>query len=412
MFVTTMHHFLSVMLHQAFKSKTKTIIKMKQLLLIASFFSIFTLGLQAQAPGILWSQTFGGPNNDEANGILKTTDGGYVVCGMTESKGRGGMDAWVIKLDPQGKLEWEKTYGDKGDEVAHAIIQTQDNGFAFTGYTTSKGKGKRDVWFVKLDSAGNMQWQGFYGGRKHEEGNSLVQTLDGNYVFVGSTRSFGSGGWDIFVMKIDTKGGRIWRRMLGGKKNDYGKSVVEQKKDSSLVICGSTASYGNGLSSLWLVKLSKDGRREWHKYYGTINKDMANHLTIKSTGEYVMAGTTQPKGDRYTYLWVVGFTAESWDDWEHTFGTLKDEAATGTSETSDGGVIVCGYTNSYGEGGYDFWLMKFDKTGKHLWQETYGGINEDIARAIVATGPNEAVVCGSTMSDGEGKRDIWVLYLK
>lgn len=366
----------------------------------------------AQSPGILWAQTFGGPNNDEAYGVIKTSDGGYAVCGMTESKGKGGKDAWVIKLDPQGKLEWDKTYGDKGDEVAYAIIQTRDNGYAFVGYTTSKGKGKSDVWFVKLDSAGNQQWEGVYGGSKHEQGNSLVQTYDGNFVVAGSTRSFGAGNWDVWVMKLDTKGQRIWRRTEGGKGADYGRTVVEDPRDSSLVVAGSTGSYGSGQSNLWLIKLTKDGKRDWRKHYGTINKEQANHLLMKSTGEYIMAGAAQPKGERYQYFWVVGFTPESWDDWEVTYGTTKDDAAMASSETTDGGVMVCGYTSSYGEGSYDFWLMKFDKTGKQLWQETFGGISEDKAYAIVATGSNEAVMVGSTMSDGEGKRDIWVVAVK
>jgi predicted secreted protein len=385
---------------------------MKRGILIIACIIAITSAIEAQSPSIVWAQTFGGFNNDEAYDIIKTTDGGYAICGMTESKGAGGKDAWIIKIDPQGKLEWEKTYGDKGDEVANAIIQTSDNGYAFVGYTTSKGKGKRDVFFVKVDSAGNREWEGVYGGPKQDYGTDLVQTKDGNYVFIGSTKSFGSGNYDIWLSKIDNKGKRMWKKTEGGKGADYGNSVVEHPKDSSLIICGTTFNNANGLSDLWLIKLTKDGRKDWRKNYGNVNKDGANHLTLKSTGEYIVSGTTQPSGERYDDFWVVGFTAESWDDWEYTKATTTDEAAMCSSESADGGVIVCGYTNEIGEGSYDFYLMKFDARGKQLWYETYGGINEDKATAIVATGKNEAVVCGYTMSDGEGKRDIWVIYLK
>jgi predicted secreted protein len=385
---------------------------MKRILLIATFFMFLISTLMAQSPSILWAQTFGGPNNDEAFDIIKTSDGGYAICGMTESKGKGGRDAWVLKLDPNGKLEWEKTYGDKGDEEANAIIQTRDNGYAIVGYTTSKGKGKKDIYMVKIDSSGNQQWEGIYGGSKHDIGNGIVQTYDGNYAIVGSTKSVGSGNFDIWVLKVDTKGNRIWRKTEWCRGADYGNSIAENPRDSSLVVCGTTYSNANGMSDLWLIKITREGRREWKKNYGSINKDNGNHLTIKSTGEYIMSGSTQPKGERYEDFWVVGFTAESWDDWEKSYGTSRDEAATGSSETTDGGIIVCGYTNSYGEGSYDFWVMKFDKQGKQLWQETYGGPDEELGRAVVATGKNEAVICGSTRSDGEGKRDIWVIYLK
>lgn len=385
---------------------------MKKILLFLSCLFFISQGLVAQSPNILWAQTFGGPGNDEAYDIKKTSDGGFIICGMTESKGRGGLDAWVIKLDPQGKLEWDRTYGDKGDEVANSIIQTRDGGYAFIGSTTSKGRGRRSVYLVKIDSAGNQQWEAVYGGSKDDVGNGLIETYDGNYAIVGSTRSFGPGNWDIWVIKVDTKGNRLWRRTEGGRAIDLGNSIAENPRDSSIVVVGTTFSYSTGQSDLWLIKITKDGRREWRKNYGSTNKDSGNHLTIKSTGEYIIAGSTQPKGERYPDYWVVGFTAENWDDWEQSYGTSRDDVATGSSETTDGGIIVCGYTNSYGEGSHDFWIMKFDKDGKQLWQETFGGPDEELANAVVAIGKNEAVIAGSTRSDGEGKRDFWVIYLK
>lgn len=385
---------------------------MKRILLLLIVATIPLTSLLAQSPSILWAQTFGGPNNDEVYDIIKTSDGGFAVCGMTESQGNGGRDAWVIKLDPQGKMEWEKTYGEKGDEVANAIIQTRDNGYAFVGYTTSKGKGKKDVFFVKTDSSGNKVWEGIYGGAKDDIGNDIVQTYDGNYAFVSSTKSVGSGNFDFWVLKIDTKGNRIWKKTEGGKGADLGNSLAENPRDSSIAVSGTTFSYTTGQSDLWLIKLTKDGKRDWKKNYGNVNKEGIKHLLIKSTGEYIMSGSSQPKGERYEEFWVVGFSAENWDDWEYINGTSNDESATCSSETTDGGILVSGYTASYGEGSYDFWLMKFDKEGKQLWYETYGGIDEDKANAVVATGKNEGAVCGTTRSDGEGKRDAWVIYVK
>jgi len=385
----------------------------KRFLLSSALTVLISCFLSAQSPDIVWSQTFGGPNNDEAYDVKRTTDGGFIVCGMTESKGRGKKDAWVLKLDSQGRLEWDKTYGDTGDDVAKSIIQTQDGGYAFAGYSTSKNRrGKQDVWLVKLDSSGNQVWEGVYGGTKNDVGNSLVQTWDGNYVIAGTTMSYGAGGTDMWVLKVDSKGKHIWRRTQGGKRNDYGMTVVIDPRDSSLVVGGSTSSFGNGPSSFWLVKISDEGRRIWRKDYGDENKEFANHLTMLSNGAYIMAGYSQPRGERYRSFKVVGFTPESWDDWEVVYGTLKDEEATFSAETTDGNIVVVGHTNSIGEGHYDIWLMKFDRAGNRLWQDTYGGIGEDLAHAVIALGPNEVVIVGSTMSDGAGRRDVWVLRLR
>lgn len=385
---------------------------MKRKLPLLLLLTVFAVCSFAQSPGLNWAQTFGGPNNDEAYDIIKTRDGGYAVCGMTESKGMGGKDAWVIKLDPQGKLEWDKTFGDKQDEAANAIIQTSDNGYAIIGYTTSKGKGKKDVWFVKIDSMGNKLWETTYGGPKDDIGNDLIQTMDGNYAFISSSKSFGAGNFDFWAMKVDTKGAKIWKKAEGGKGADIGASIAENPKDSSIILCGTTFSNANGQSDLWLINLTKEGRKDWRKNFGEVNKDRINHMLIKSTGEYIMTGGTQPKGERYEDYWVVGFTAESWDDWEATETTPQDEAFSCASESTDGGVIVCGYTSSAGEGSYDFLLIKYDKNGKQLWKDTFGGFEDDRATALVATGKNEAVICGFTRSDGEGKRDFWVISVK
>ncbi len=385
---------------------------MKKYLLFTLTILATTFIINAQAPSILWSQTFGGPNDDVGHDIIKTTDGGFALCGYTESYGKGGKDAIVIKIDKDGKVEWEKYFGDKGDEEANAIIQTSDGGYLFCGYTDSKGKGKKDFYIVKLDSKGVLQWETTQGGKKHDIANSVIETYDGNYVITGQTKSRGAGNYDIWTIKLDTKGDDIWRKTRGGKSMDVGNTVVEHPADSSLIVLGTTYSDANGMSDLWLIKFNRKGKRIWTKKYGDLGKEEGNALLLKSTGEYIMAGSVQEKTERYSNFWVVGFTAQSWDDWEQDYGSSKDEAATALSETTDNGVLACGYTNTYGEGKYDFWIMKFNAAGNRLWAETYGGPEDDVAKSIIALGTNEAIVCGYTESDGSGRKDIWVTYLK
>jgi predicted secreted protein len=155
---------------------------------------------------LTWDRTYGGSGDDVALSLIQTTDGGYAVAGGTDSKGSGGKDFWVIKLDEQGNQVWDKTYGGSGDDWGWTLIQTTTGGYAVAGGTDSKGSGGKDFWVIKLDEQGEMVWNRTYGGSGPDEAHSLIQTTDGGYVVAGVTDSKGSGGKDFWVIKLDEQG--------------------------------------------------------------------------------------------------------------------------------------------------------------------------------------------------------------
>jgi len=163
--------------------------------------------LKLDADGdVQWGKTYGGASGEDAEDIQHTTDGGYVVLAETSSFGAGAQDFWVLKLDPYGNIEWQRTYGGPGDEDAQPIIQTIDGGYIIAGATPSFGVGGEDLWVVKLSASGNIEWEKTYGGIGDDEAISVGRTCDGGYIVAGETTSFGAGGTDLWVLKLDPNG--------------------------------------------------------------------------------------------------------------------------------------------------------------------------------------------------------------
>jgi hypothetical protein len=182
---------------------------------------------------MLWNKTYGGALNDQPNSMTLTSDGGYAIFGGTASFGAGGNDAWLVKTDSSGNMQWNKTYGGTGTESALYTIQTSDGGYALTGSTPSFAVGGVDIYIIKTDASGNQLWQKTYGGTANEDGYSLIQTSDGRYAIVGQTRSFGYGSstnFDWYLIKVD---------------NESGLAQIDSTTNSVTLYRGATDSYWN-----------------------------------------------------------------------------------------------------------------------------------------------------------------------
>ena len=155
---------------------------------VAMFLFITALTLaETPPPEVEWERTFGGPEWDGASSVQQTSDGGYIVAGSTRSYGAGDFDFWLVKVDPDGDLQWSKTFGGPNDEVANSVQQTTDGGYIVAGWTASYGAGWHDFWLVKVDPDGDLQWSKTFGGPLHEEAYSVQQTSDGGYIGAGYT---------------------------------------------------------------------------------------------------------------------------------------------------------------------------------------------------------------------------------
>ena len=355
-----------------------------------------------------WAKTYGATGNEEAYSIQQTSDGGYTVAGYTFSFGTGG-DIWVLKLNADGSLAWQKTYGGSSDEQAYSIQQTSDGGYIVAGYTTSFGTSDTDIWILKLDSYGNVDWQKTYGGTGVDHANSIQQTSDGGYIVAGYTASFGAGGQDIWVLKLNSDGSVAWQKTYGGSNYDYANSI-QQTSDGGYIVAGSTGSFGAGGYNTWVLKLNSNGSVAWQKTYGGSTTDGANSIQQTSDGGYIVAGQTGSFGAESYDFWLLRLNSNGSVAWQKTYGGSNYDVANSIQQTSDGGYIVAGYTYSFGAEGQDIWVLKLNSDGSVAWQKTYGGSNYDVANSIQQTSDGGYIVAGQTAL-GAGGSDIWVLKL-
>jgi hypothetical protein len=286
-----------------------------------------------------------------------------------------------------------KTIGGSVTDVAYSIIQSSDGGYAVAGYTESFGAGGRDIYVVKLDSSGNIIWTKTIGGSSDDEAFSIIQSSDGGYIVAGRTSSFGAGSGDIYVVKLDSSGNVVWAKTIGGSSNDWAISIT-QSSDGGYVVAGSTWSFGAGSGDIYVVKLDSSGNIVWTKTIGGNSDDFARSIIQSSDGGYVVAGLTQSFGAGGYDFYVVKLDSGGNIVWTKTIGGSDDDDAFSIIQSSDGGYVVAGYTSSFGAGDWDFYVVKLDSSGNVVWTKTIGGNSGEFAFSIIQSSDGGYVVAG------------------
>jgi len=351
-----------------------------------------------------WKKTFGGGNSDGAESIQQTTDGGYIVAGWTESFGSGYEDVYILKLNAKGQLEWQKTFGEEYGEGANSIQQTKDGGYIVVGWTSSFGSGEEDIYILKLNSKGEVEWQKTFGGKDFDEANSIQQTKDGGYIAAGWTESFGSGLKDVYILKLNSKGEVEWQKTFGGEDDDVANSI-QQTKDGGYIVAGWTNSFGSGERDAYILKLNSKGEVEWQKTFGGWYDDGANSIQQTTDGGYIVAGWTYSFGSVGEDVYILKLSPKGHLEWQKTFGGNDYDEANSIQQTTDGGYIVAGWTGSFISGERDAYILKLNSKGEVEWQKTFSGEDSDEANSIQQTADGGYIVAGC--KDG----DVYILKL-
>ncbi|MBM3331756.1 hypothetical protein FJY68_07900 [candidate division WOR-3 bacterium] len=353
-----------------------------------------------------WWRTYGGPSDDDGRSIQQTADDGYIVAGWTKSFGAGYADVCLIKTNAQGDSLWVRTYGGPNQDGGNSVQQTTDGGYIIAGGSGSFGAGLYDVYLVKTDASGDTLWTRTYGGTDQDMGNSVQQTADGGYIITGCTKSFGAGNWDVYLVKTNALGDTVWTRTYGGAQSDWGYSV-QQTADSGYVIAG----YGAGNADVYLIKTNAQGDTLWTRTYGGSRQDVAYSLQLTADGGYIIAGETDSYGAANGDVYLIKVNPQGDTLWARTYGGPNYDDGRSVQQTTDGGYVIAGITQSFGAGNSDVYLVKINALGDTVWTATYGGPQSDAGYSVQQTADGGYVVSGGTYSFGAGTPDSDNVYL-
>ena len=372
-------------------------------------FSTPDLLVSAESPA-KWINTFDNGRDDEAYSVT-IDDDGFIFAGITNFDTFGRYDAWLIKMDLEGEMQWNQNYGGLFSDRAYSLVTTNDGGYAFSGSTDSYGAGNADVWLVKVDSLGNMEWNQTYGGPLDDHSWSLVVTDDGGYVLLCDTTSFGSGGSDVWVIKVDSSGEVEWNRTYGG--NDFESvSTIIRTNDGGYAFAASTTSFGAGSSDFWLVKLDSYGNVEWNQTFGGSGVEFANSLVETIDGGYALAGSTSALVDGNADVWLVKVDSFGNMEWNKTYGGPIADYCDSMVTSGDGDyTLACVSQVStrdllppFGDG--VFWLFTVDSLGDLELNQTYGVSAHHTHTSLVAV--EGGYIFGGSTRDNGGYRDFWL----
>ncbi len=340
-------------------------------------------------PMTKWVKTYGGDSDDRARAVRQTGDGGYIVMGYTESFGAGGFDALSMKIGKSGNIEWEKSYGGSGDEYLFSGHQTSDGGYIAAGSTGSFGSGGYDLWVLKLDQSGNIIWQNTYGGADYDEAYEVQQTSDGGYIAAGTTYSFGAGSYDAWVLKLDQNGGIVWQKTYGAGGYDE-VYAVQQTSDGGFIISGTTWLSSIGSYAAWILKLDANGNVQWQKTYSGV--DPADSIRQTADGGYIAIGRASED------VWIVKLNQNGAMEWQKVYGGDLRDRAYDVQQTSDSGYIVAGSSLSFSDGDKESWVFKLGPDGAIQWEKTYGNGDDNYARSVRQTADGGYIIAGTTES--------------
>lgn len=379
--------------------------------LLGAFLSLY-LCLPAQLSAQdLFVNAYGGTGNEWAYSIQQTTDGGYVLSGPSSSFGAGGYDFWIAKLDASGSIVWQKTYGGTSDDMPNSMQQTTDGGYVLAGRTQSFGAGNFDVWVLKLDGSGNRVWQRSFGGTGLDAAYSIQQTLDGSNYYVSAWMVNGTNGYDFLLIKLDSSGNSVWQRTYGGKWDDYPYASC-LTTDGGVVMAGATTLSSGATTDDWVVKVNSSGNVVWQKAFGGTQNDAVQSISTTADGGFILAGRTESFGAGNMDLWILKLDASGNTVWQETYGGSGIDWGFAAQQTPDGGYLAAGRTDSFSAGSGDAWILKLDASGNSEWQKRYGGTGMDYAYAVSLAADGSLLVGGVTASLGAGNYDAMFLKLE
>jgi len=429
--------------------------------LLTILLSIITVN--AQDPNILWQKTIGGSQVEYFRDLKQTLDGGYIFGGSSLSNisgekteaSNGDLDMWVIKINPNGEIEWQNSIGGNDSDEINAIELTLDGGYILAGFSesnisgdkTEDARGSIDYWIVKLDNSGNVEWDKTIGGADIDWDSKIIVMNDGYYISGGSSSNISGdktenskGENDYWLLKLDISGSIVWQKTIGGSSHDSFTTMTLTSDNGIILggfsesnISGNKTENSKGGYDFWIVKLDSSGTIEWDKTIGGSQADVLNSVIQTSDNSFLLSGRSSSdiSGDKTedslgdSDFWIVKLNSSGTIEWQNTIGGNDIDQAYSANQTSDGGYIIGGFSRSdisgdkteNGQGNFDCWLMKINSVGIVEWQNTIGGSEIDgIISVIQASdgnyilgGNSQSNISGDKTENSRGGQDYWII---
>ncbi len=444
-------------------------------ILIVVFICFNAANTFSQIINIDWQRAVGGSFTDGVYKLAPTTDGGLISAGYTysgisgnktdDTKGMG--DYWVVKLDFTGAIEWQRTYGGTEYDKLESVIQTPEGGYLIGGYSFSNISGDKteanwlgsiDIWILKLDATGNIEWQNTIGGSQSDYLGSLNNTSDGGYIIgaysasgISGDKTEGSKGLtDFWIIKLNASGNIVWQNTIGGTQSDYCFNA-EETPDGGFLVCGesnSPVSFDKtenyigpaGATDVWVLKLNSSGDIVWQNTIGGSRNESAYEMKVTPSGGAVIAAQSYSNisGDKTENTisglttdvdyWVFEINASGFIEWQNTIGGTGADYCHALSINSDGSIVVGGFSDSNisgdktsnSKGGFDYWITKLDTAGNILWDRSLGGAGLEYCYDLIELndglnaigGTSGSSISGDKNENNYGVQDFWIVKLK
>jgi hypothetical protein len=340
----------------------------------------------------IWTKTYGGYKFDFGTHAKETSDGGYIVIGSTCSYGAGDEDVWLLKIDYLGVLEWEKFFGGEKTDFGSDIKPTSDGGYIITGSTASYGNGKQDVWLIKTDANGEMLWDKTFGGVEWDHGNIVLETNDGGFVIVADSDHTGGPSGKAWLIKTDSEGNLLWDKTFGNVGHNSGSSI-DFTSDGGFIIVGSSLVPGetNGYDA-WLIKTDADGELIWDKKYdGT---DMGSDVKETDDGGFIVIGTSNYEYP-VSHIWLAKTDSNGEVTWEKQISEFaEDQRGMSVRQTVDGGFIIVAESLLDNIFGFCPIIIKTDNLGEQEWYHHIIKFGNDVIFSVEQTNDEGFIFTG------------------
>jgi hypothetical protein len=356
-------------------------------------------------------KTFGGPMSETAWDLGTAPDGGYVICGTTASFGAGKNDAYLVKTDSMGNMDWARTFGGELDDDAISLVCVKD-GFVFAGGTMSFGNGAADIYMMKVDYDGDCVWAKTYGGKDYDYAYSINKTNDGGFIVAGYTAISETS--DVYLLKTDKNGNKIWDKTYGSYGWDIAYSAV-QDRDNGYIVSGYTTSIKNdGSGSLiYLIKTDAEGDCVWARTYGGVRENRGYYAVPDIDGGYIVSSKTTSFISKGVGWDTMTFKVDAKGNslWTNFIPASSTEVGKSIVINSDKQYLIGTTKKCYGICDTDVYLEVLDAGGNTVMTRIFSGPANDSFASTVLDSQGNYVICGTTSSNGNGRSDMFLMKI-